>query len=227
MQSSEGFGFCLFFCFGFWFFFTVQVFVIKNYTLDTLYYETVEKHPKTISNELKLVFCYCLTHLFSSPFKLSKKYGPVFSIQLGRQKVVVLSGYEVVKEAFVNQADVFAERLKVSPFTSGVTFSHGKNCKVMQRFTLMTLRDFGMGRRAIEDQIVEESRFLIKDSESQKGKPFEITTVFSAAVVNIIVTIIFGERFDYKDFTFLRLRKKSVTEMGNEPTSLLDLSVVP
>uniref|UniRef100_A0A8C8S2V8 CP2K6 protein n=1 Tax=Pelusios castaneus TaxID=367368 RepID=A0A8C8S2V8_9SAUR len=147
---------------------------------------------------------------YRTMLELSKKYGPVVSIQMGCQKMVVLSGYKMVKEALVNQADAFAERPKIPVFEDtskgyGVTFSHGKNWKVMRRFTLTTLRDFGMGKRVIEDRIVEESRFLIEDIESQKGKPFEITTIMNAAVANIIASIIFGERFDYKDPVFLRL----------------------
>ncbi|TFK08614.1 immunoglobulin superfamily member 2 [Platysternon megacephalum] len=142
--------------------------------------------------------------------ELSKKYGPVFSIQMGCQKMVVLSGYETVKEALVNQADAFAERPKVPVFEDtskgyGVIFSHGNNWKVMRRFTLTTLRDFGMGKRAIEDRIVEEYGFLMKDIESHKGKPFDITTIMNAAVSNIIVSILLGERFDYKNPTFLKL----------------------
>uniref|UniRef100_A0A674J3C0 Uncharacterized protein n=2 Tax=Terrapene triunguis TaxID=2587831 RepID=A0A674J3C0_9SAUR len=111
---------------------------------------------------------------YRTMLELSKKYGPVFSIQMGCQKMVVLSGYETVKEALVNQADAFAERPKVPVFEElskgyGVIFSHGNNWKVMRRFTLTTLRDFGMGKRAIEDRIVEEYGFLMKDIESRKG----------------------------------------------------------
>ncbi|KAM9155771.1 cytochrome P450 2K4-like [Pangshura tecta] len=147
---------------------------------------------------------------YRTMLELSKKYGPVFSIQMGCQKMVVLSGYETVKEALVNQADAFAERPKVPVFEElskgyGIIFSHGNNWKVMRRFTLTTLRDFGMGKRIIEDRIVEEYRFLIKDIESRKGKPFEIATIMNAAVANIIVSILLGERFDYKNPTFLRL----------------------
>ncbi|XP_025051401.1 cytochrome P450 2K6-like [Alligator sinensis] len=48
--------------------------------------------------------------------KLSETYGPVFSVQMGFTKMVVLSSYETVKEALVNQADAFAERPKVPLF---------------------------------------------------------------------------------------------------------------
>lgn len=43
-------------------------------------------------------------------FQLSKKYGPVFTVYLGPQKVVVLAGFKAVKEALVTNAEVFGER---------------------------------------------------------------------------------------------------------------------
>lgn len=46
-----------------------------------------------------------------SPFlQLSEEYGPVFKIHLGPQKIVVLYGYDVVKEALVDQGDDFSGR---------------------------------------------------------------------------------------------------------------------
>ncbi|RLW12338.1 hypothetical protein DV515_00000615, partial [Chloebia gouldiae] len=123
--------------------------------------------------------------------QLSKIYGPVFSVHMGHRKVVVLSGYQTVKEALVNQADAFAERPKIPIFEdltkgNGVIFAHGENWKVMRRFTLTALRDFGMGKKAIEDRIVEDK-------------------IINAAVANIIVSILLGKRFDYKDSRFVRL----------------------
>lgn len=43
-------------------------------------------------------------------FQLSKKYGPVFTVYLGPQRVVVLSGFKAVKEALLTNAEVFGER---------------------------------------------------------------------------------------------------------------------
>ncbi|KAF1410271.1 Cytochrome P450 2K6, partial [Spheniscus humboldti] len=142
--------------------------------------------------------------------ELSKTYGPVFSIQMGLRKMVVLAGYDTVKEALVNQADAFAGRPKIRVVEEagkgkGVIFSDGENWKVMRRFTLTTLRDFGMGKKAIEDRVVEEYGCLADTIEAQKGKPLEMTMMMNAAIGNVIVSILLGKRYDYEDPTFKRL----------------------
>ncbi|NXN93223.1 CP2K1 protein, partial [Rhinopomastus cyanomelas] len=155
--------------------------------------------------------------------QLSEKYGPVFSVQMGQRKIVVISGYETVKEALVNQADAFAGRPKIPVFedlTKGngngwIVFANGENWKVMRRFTLTTLRDFGMGKKAIEDRIVEEYGYLADAIASQQGKPFDGSKIINTAVANIIVSILLGKRFDYQDSRFIRLIR-----LTNENTRL-------
>ncbi|XP_060128281.1 cytochrome P450 2K6-like isoform X2 [Zootoca vivipara] len=163
---------------------------------------------------------------YRTMLKLSKQYGPVFSIQMGPQKSVVLAGYETVKEALVNQADAFADR-PIIPIVQdlapgfGIVLSNGENWKVMRRFALSTLRDYGMGKRTIEDRIVEECSVLIKKFESYEGNPFETTTIMNAPVANIIVSILLGKRFDYEDPIYIRLLK-----LVNENTRLFGSSSV-
>ncbi|XP_060128275.1 cytochrome P450 2K6-like isoform X1 [Zootoca vivipara] len=168
---------------------------------------------------------------YKTMLKLSKQYGPVFSIQMGPQKTVVLTGYETVKEALVNQADAFADRPIVPLFHElsqgfGVILSNGENWKVMRRFALSTLRDYGMGKRTIEDRIVEECSVLIKKFESYEGNPFETTTIMNAAVANIIVAILLDKRFDYEDPTYIRLLKlinENVQLFGSSSVTLYNM----
>ncbi|KAM4771239.1 cytochrome P450 2K4-like [Rhinophrynus dorsalis] len=142
--------------------------------------------------------------------ELSKKFGSIFSIQLGTKKVVVLCGYETVKDALVNHAEEFSERPNIPLFEEvtkghGIVFAHGENWKVMRRFTLSTLRDFGMGKKSIENKITEECDYLVQKFKSYKGKPFENTMIMNSAVANIIVSILLGHRFEYEDPTLLKL----------------------
>ncbi|CAH2245835.1 cytochrome P450 2K6-like [Pelobates cultripes] len=142
--------------------------------------------------------------------ELSKIYGPVFSVQVGMRKSVILVGYESIKDALVNFADEFAERAYMPIFEKidkgkGVIFSHGENWKVMRRFAIMTLRDFGMGKKTIEDKIIEESGFLNQRIEAFNGQPFDNIMILNASVANIIVGILLGRRMDFEDKTFQRL----------------------
>ncbi|XP_040283211.1 cytochrome P450 2C5-like isoform X2 [Bufo bufo] len=160
--------------------------------------------------------------------QLSKKYGPVYTIQLGVEKAVVLCGYEAVKDALVNHADEFSGRSNVPFFEEiskglGVLFSHDENWRVMRRFALLTLKDFGMGKEAIESKISEESDFLVKKFRTYKGEPFDNTMIINAAVANIIVSILLSNRFDYEDPTLLKLLKiisESIQLLGSPMATL-------
>ncbi|MGH0174066.1 UNVERIFIED_CONTAM: hypothetical protein FKN15_066969 [Acipenser sinensis] len=92
-------------------------------------------------------------------------------------------------------------------FHAGIVFGKGESWKVMRRFTLSTLRDFGMGKKTIEDRIIEESQRLVEVFQSHKGKPFDPQIIINSAVSNIICSIVFGDRFDYDDAQFLNLQR--------------------
>ncbi|XP_071999885.1 cytochrome P450 2K1-like [Engystomops pustulosus] len=163
--------------------------------------------------------------------QLSKKYGPVFSVRMGMKKMVVIAGYEAVKEALVNNAEEFGERGLLKIFKKmdnemGLVSSRGENWKIMRRFTMTTLRDFGMGKSTIEERIIEECVNLTKYFASFKGKPFDTTMIMNASVANIIVPILIGKRMDYDDPQFKRLlslTNENVRLMGCPMVLLYDL----
>ncbi|NWQ82042.1 CP2K1 protein, partial [Columbina picui] len=162
----------------------------------------------------------------SSSLQLSKIYGSVFTVHFGPRRAVVLAGYETIKDALLNHAEEFGERAEIPIFRkmtqgNGIAFSHGERWKTMRRFTLSTLRDFGMGKRTIEIRILEEVNSLIKYFESYHGKPFDTKMILNNAVSNVICSILFGERFEYDDPVFLTLLK-----MLNENVKLLGSPMV-
>ncbi|EPY88764.1 cytochrome P450 2C92 precursor [Camelus ferus] len=145
--------------------------------------------------------------------KLSKVHGPVFTVYFGMKPTVVLHGYQAVKEALIDRGEDFSGRGRL-PLTErtnkghGIVFSNGKTWKEMRRFSLMTLRNFGMGKRSIEDRVQEEARCLVEELRKTNAFSPDPTFVVGCAPCNVICSIIFQNRFDYKDQTFLNIMKK-------------------
>ena len=70
----------------------------------------------------------------------------------------------------------------------------GHQWKVLRRFTLQTLRDFGVGKTSIEEKIFEEIDAAYKDFETLKGRPTDVRLLTSMMISNIIYGIVFGKR---------------------------------
>lgn len=144
--------------------------------------------------------------------KLAEIYGNVFSFRFGRDKLVLLCGYKMVKEALVTQADNFVDR-PYSPMGErfyagtggGLFMSNGEKWKRQRRFALSTLRSFGLGKSTMEQCIREEIKYLQDEIQKNKGEPFNPTGLFNNAVSNIICQLVMGKRFDYSDHKFQSL----------------------
>ncbi|KAL7860977.1 hypothetical protein AOLI_G00173260 [Acnodon oligacanthus] len=157
-----------------------------------------------------------LNRPYLSLLSMSKQYGSVFTVYFGPKKVVVLAGYQTVKQALVNRAEEFGDR-DINPIFYdfckgyGILFSNGENWKEMRRFCLTTLREFGMGKRGSEEKIIEETCYLREVFEQFQGKPFDTTQPVNYAVSNIISAIVYGRRFEYNDPLF-----KDMVHRANE-----------
>ncbi|XP_071466800.1 cytochrome P450 2C18-like isoform X1 [Marmota flaviventris] len=144
---------------------------------------------------------------------LSKVYGPVFTLYLGKKPTVVLHGYEAVKEALIDRGEEFSGRgsFPVVDRTStglGIILSNGNRWKEMRRFSVATLRSFGMGKRSIEECVREEARCLVEELRKTKCSPCDPTLYLGCAPCNVICSIVFHSRFDYKDQHLLSFLEK-------------------
>ncbi|XP_062959475.1 cytochrome P450 2C20-like isoform X2 [Cynocephalus volans] len=143
----------------------------------------------------------------------SKIYGPVFTMYFGMKPVLVLYGYKAVKEALIDMGEEFSGR-GLSPVVGriteghGIVFSNGKRWKEIRRFSVTTLRSFGKNNRSIEDRIQEEAQCLVEELRKTNASPCDPTFILGCAPCNVICSIIFRNRFDYKDQNFLTLMEK-------------------
>ncbi|XP_040848355.1 cytochrome P450 2C19-like isoform X3 [Ochotona curzoniae] len=153
-----------------------------------------------------------LKDISKSLTKLSKAYGPVFTLYFGTKPTVILHGYEAVKEALVDLGEEFAGRgsFPVPERTNkrlGIVLSNGKTWKEIRRFSLMTLRNFGMGKRSIEDRVQEEARCLVEELRKTNASPCDPAFILGCAPCNVICSVIFQKRFEYSDQKFIYFLK--------------------
>ncbi|XP_062976492.1 cytochrome P450 2F2-like isoform X2 [Elgaria multicarinata webbii] len=143
--------------------------------------------------------------LYQSYPKLMEKYGSVFTLWMGPKPLVVLCGYEVVKDALVGHAEEFGGRFAI-PIHDRISKGQGllkggneKKWRELRRFTISTLRDFGMGKKTMSARVQEEALYLVEEMATAQGKPFDPRRCLTSAVSNVISSVLYGSRFDYKD----------------------------
>nr|XP_014585311.2 cytochrome P450 2W1 isoform X2 [Equus caballus] len=144
-----------------------------------------------------------------SLMQLSEQYGPVFTVHLGLQKTVVLTGYEAVREALVGTGQELADRPPIAIFQliqggGGVFFSSGPRWRAARQFTVRTLHRLGVGRGPAANKVLQELRCLTVQLDGYGGRPFPLA-LLGWAPSNVTFTLLFGQRFDYRDPVFVAL----------------------
>ncbi|XP_059271894.1 cytochrome P450 2W1 isoform X2 [Mustela nigripes] len=144
-----------------------------------------------------------------SLMELSERYGPVFTVHLGRQKTVVLAGYEAVREALVGTGPQLADRPPIAIFQliqggGGIFFSSGARWRAARQFTVRTLHSLGVGRGPVASKVLQELRCLMGELDGYRGQPFPLA-LLGWAPSNITFALLFGRRFEYQDPVFVSL----------------------
>uniref|UniRef100_A0A667Y5F8 Uncharacterized protein n=1 Tax=Myripristis murdjan TaxID=586833 RepID=A0A667Y5F8_9TELE len=154
--------------------------------------------------------CPFVSDVFLSS-QFAETYGDVYSLRMGQTWMVVLNGFNTLKEALLTQGHCVADRPilplqdDVAP-NQGIITTNGHMWKHQRRFALFTLKYFGVGKKSLESAIVDESMHFCKEIADLKGKePFNPHIITNNAVANIICTLVFGHRFEYGDEKFMKL----------------------
>ncbi|XP_010804045.2 cytochrome P450 2D14 isoform X1 [Bos taurus] len=146
--------------------------------------------------------------------QLRRRFGNVFSLQQVWTPVVVLNGLAAVREALVYRSQDTADRpppavyehLGYGPRAEGVILArYGDAWREQRRFSLTTLRNFGLGKKSLEQWVTEEASCLCAAFADQAGRPFSPMDLLNKAVSNVIASLTFGCRFEYNDPRIIKL----------------------
>ncbi|GAB1601444.1 cytochrome P450 2B4-like [Argonauta hians] len=137
--------------------------------------------------------------------ELRQQYGDIFKLKVGSDTMVFVCGTELILEGLVTKGDEFKGRpywiylSKVILNRKGIAINVGKEWRDLKKFVISTLRDLGLGKRKLEDQIYEETKKLGEVFESFNGKPFSLRNPMSFFSMSVIYTLIFGKSIKFDD----------------------------
>ena len=81
----------------------------------------------------------------------------------------------------------------------GIIFSRGQTWAEQRRFTLRVLRDFGFGKSAMEDTVLDEVDKLCDELSNHIGKEIDIGLKMNISVLNSLWAILTGEKLPLND----------------------------
>ncbi|XP_014674539.1 PREDICTED: cytochrome P450 2J5-like [Priapulus caudatus] len=81
----------------------------------------------------------------------------------------------------------------------------GRAWKSHRKFTLSTLRNFGMGKVSVEKRIQEEVVAFLNVVRAEGGRPFDVQPIVVNSVANVICSLTCGGRYDYENPEFKEL----------------------
>ncbi|XP_064020798.1 cytochrome P450 2J6-like [Pogoniulus pusillus] len=146
--------------------------------------------------------------------KLAKIYGNICTLWLGHTPVVVLYGFQAVKNGLATNSEDITGKLESFVFKrvtngKGLLASSGLVWKHQRHFGTGALRKLGMGNKGIERGIQTEACFLVEFFRSKEGRAVDPSFPIVHAVANVICAVVFGHRFSSEDETFQQLVEAS------------------
>ena len=160
--------------------------------------------------------------------RLAQKYGPLYMVKIAWRNIVVINDPDIAYEAYAKN-DCFNDRLQsIAVFDGGygiIGINHTDFHKEQRRFSLNTLRYFGMGRKNLEPYILDLMHDVcieIEHSESFiNNQPFNIQTSIYKVTSQVISLLVCGQGIAPGNETFAKILKELASPPGNKLLSII------
>ncbi|XP_066271325.1 steroid 17-alpha-hydroxylase/17,20 lyase-like [Branchiostoma lanceolatum] len=141
--------------------------------------------------------------------QMARKFGDVYQVWIGMEKVVVINDIDLAKEALVKNGDDFAGRAPL-PTTNllsnsgmGIAFAdYGRGWRIHKKLTHSSLKMFGNGMQQLESRVSEEADWLCSHLAASAGRPLDPYMGLNVVIGNIISRLCLGKRYDPEDPEF-------------------------
>uniref|UniRef100_A0A182YW75 Cytochrome P450 n=1 Tax=Biomphalaria glabrata TaxID=6526 RepID=A0A182YW75_BIOGL len=144
---------------------------------------------------------------------LKKDFRPQYKkwrrhLYIGSKLLIVLNGYDVIKEALIRRADDFSDR-PVMVFDElmgyqgkGLAFASGDVWREHRSVTLNIFRKLGLDENVLATRVTTEVNRFLGHLDKSDGQPVNIRELISASTSSIICAILLGRVFQYDDPRF-------------------------
>nr|AQM57053.1 cytochrome P450 CYP306A2 [Sogatella furcifera] len=159
-------------------------------------------------------------HPYESFTKLARKFGSIYSVQLGRLPTIVITDPKMIKQAFnmdalTGRADLYLTHGIFKGY--GLICSEGPRWREQRKFASTCLKNQGMAkshpkREKLEALIlngVKDTMMRITDTETSATSGVEFSPFLTHSIGNVMNVIIFGREFAYDDPTWKLLKHLS------------------
>ncbi|XP_070574476.1 steroid 17-alpha-hydroxylase/17,20 lyase-like [Ptychodera flava] len=146
--------------------------------------------------------------------EFAKKYGDIYSLKIGRQRIIVLNNIELVREALVKKQNAFAGRsvsYSLELFSEGgedIVFGNfTEKWKTLRKIAHQAIRNYASGHKL--ENLVTKDAFprLKKAIEDNNGQPFDPQPLLYLLICNVMATMCFGQNYELDDPEFKDILK--------------------